>query len=133
MSTEAPIPRVRRRVVRVEAAEPAVRVAAGASGLDAFRAWFASRGWTTFPFQEEAWGAFARGESGLINVPTGAGKTYAAYGGPLADLIDETKGSKQPRGLRVLYITPPRAVARDIELALRLPVLELGLKLRVEG
>jgi ATP-dependent helicase Lhr and Lhr-like helicase len=118
------------------------------------RAWFAARGWSPFAFQEEAWDAFAGGESGLINVPTGAGKTYAAYLGPLAAVIEElqqqiTRGasvsertaSLRPRsrtkyanlGLRILFVTPLRAVSRDTEAALKLPVTELNLPLRVES
>lgn len=106
-------------------------------GVDAVRAWFGTRGWKPFPFQEEAWDAYARGESGLVNVPTGAGKTYAAYGGPLAELIDEARELARGRvsGLRVLYLSPLRAVARDVEAALRLPIEELGLgkRARVES
>ncbi len=123
---------------------------------DLVRAWFSARGWSPFAFQEEAWEAFERGESGLINVPTGAGKTYAAYLGPLAAVVGELQRThavgraavpgdptgtteKRPRlkavglGLRVLFITPLRAVSRDIEAALKLPVAELKLPLRVES
>ena len=42
---------------------------------------FASRGWTPFAFQRETWAAQAAGKSGLINAPTGFGKTYAAFCG----------------------------------------------------
>lgn len=90
-----------------------------------------SRGMTPFPFQEAAWSAYLRGQSGVINVPTGAGKTYASYLGPLAELIDA--GDAGVGGLRILYITPLRAMSRDIELALKAPVDELGLPLRVES
>lgn len=90
--------------------------------------WFSSRGWSAFEFQRRAWDAYAQGENGLVHVPTGAGKTYAAYMGPLADLIDKP-GCK---GISILYITPLRALARDIELALKAPVADLGLGLRVE-
>ena len=54
------------------------------------RAWFAAQGWSPFPFQEEVWSAFARGESGLLHAPTGMGKTLrrgdsaAACSGPRA-------------------------------------------------
>jgi ATP-dependent Lhr-like helicase len=102
--------------------------------------WFASRGWTPYPFQTRTWSLYAEGRSGLVHVPTGAGKTYAAYGGPLAELIAEgeaarakLEGKPKPKkpspikGLRVLYVTPLRAVSRDIELALKLPLGELGL------
>ncbi len=90
------------------------------SGLVRVADWMESRGWAPWAFQKEAWEAYARGESGLINVPTGAGKTYAAYLGPLADLLD-----RPAEGLGVLFITPLRAVSRDIELALRLPAENL--------
>ena len=52
-------------------------------------AWFAARGWTPHAFQREAWERFARGESGLVHVPTGSGKTYAAYLGALEGLARE--------------------------------------------
>jgi ATP-dependent Lhr-like helicase len=93
--------------------------------LARLRVWFADRGWRAMPFQEEAWAAYLRGESGIIQVPTGAGKTYAAYLGPLADVV--------ARGGGVIYISPLRAMARDIEGALRAPVDALGLGVRVES
>jgi ATP-dependent helicase Lhr and Lhr-like helicase len=99
-------------------------------GREALREWFISRCWRPFAFQEEAWAAYGRGESGLINVPTGAGKTYAAYLGPLADVLDEARAGKV-RGLRILFITPLRAVSRDIEAALKEPVAALGLERRI--
>lgn len=98
------------------------------SGAERVRAWFRTRGWTPYPFQLDAWMAYSAGESGLVHVPTGAGKTYAAYGGPLAELLDDPG-----EGLKILYITPLRAVSRDIEKALKLPITELAVKARVES
>lgn len=98
---------------------------AWSAALDRLRGWFSSRGWTPLPFQERAWAAYGRGESGLIHVPTGAGKTYAATLGPLADLL--------ARGGRLLHVSPLRAMSRDLEAALRDPVDALGLPLRVES
>lgn len=120
---------VRTRKKSVQGGKPR----AFASGRAAVEAWFAGRSWTPWPFQREAWDAFAAGESGLIQVGTGAGKTYAAYGGPLADLIDAEREEPGRAGLAVLYITPLRAVARDIEKALREPIDDLGLPFVVEG
>jgi ATP-dependent Lhr-like helicase len=97
-------------------------------GRAAVQRWFEDQGWTPFDFQTRTWDAFLAGQSGLVHVPTGAGKTYAAFGGPLADLIDT-----RPRGLHTLYITPLRAVARDITAALARPVADLGVKIRVES
>ena len=88
--------------------------------------WCASRGWTPHPFQREAWQRFRDGESGLIHVPTGSGKTYAAYLAALEEIV-----ANNPRGAAVIYVSPLRAVARDIELALRAPVEECGLAVTV--
>lgn len=104
-------------------------------GLESLRAWFASRGWTPHAFQEEAWRTHLAGSGGLIHVPTGAGKTYAAYGGPLAEMIDELRANPGQAlvGLRMLYVTPLRAVSRDIEAALRAPIDETALPISVES
>lgn len=105
------------------------------SGVDAVRAWFGARGWTPFEFQEEAWRAYLAGESGLIHVPTGAGKTFAAFGGPLAELAGVDRGERvaEGRGLRVVYVTPLRAVARDIEVAVKEIASEVAPWARVES
>jgi ATP-dependent Lhr-like helicase len=84
--------------------------------------WFADQRWKPLKFQREAWQAFKDGESGLIHVPTGAGKTYASYFGPIRQMLEH-----KPEGLTLLYVTPLRAVARDIELALRKPLEDLDL------
>lgn len=81
------------------------------------RAWFATQGWTAFPFQEEVWSAYAAGESGLVHAPTGMGKTYAAWLGPL--LCGPAGVADAPPPLRVVWITPLRALAGDTGLALQ--------------
>lgn len=103
------------------------------SGAELVQAWFAARAWKPFPFQQCAWDHNLRGDSGLVHVPTGAGKTYAAYGGPLIEIIDELRDCGKVRGIRLLYVTPLRAVSRDIELALRAPIDDLRLGLTVES
>ena len=74
--------------------------------------WFASRGWKPLAFQQEAWDAYYEGESGLISVPTGSGKTYAATLAAIAEGLPKSK-------LSILYLTPLRALARDIALSLQ--------------
>jgi ATP-dependent Lhr-like helicase len=81
------------------------------------REWFAAQGWSPFAFQEEVWAAHARGESGLIHAPTGMGKTYAAWIGPLAKGPEGEPNAPPP--LSALWITPLRALAGDTVLALR--------------
>jgi ATP-dependent Lhr-like helicase len=103
--------------------------------------WFAERGWTPFPFQREVWRAYLAGESGLIHASTGTGKTYAAWMGPIIEWLDENKhqasgirhqASSVSPSLRVLWVTPLRALAADTEAALRAPLENLGLPWTLE-
>ncbi len=93
--------------------------------------WFASRGWKPFPFQKQVWEAYRKGESGLIHAATGTGKTYAAWLGPLMEWMDGD-GEAYPN-LRVLWITPLRALVADTEKALRAPLKDLGIPWRMES
>jgi ATP-dependent Lhr-like helicase len=99
--------------------------------LAPIQAFFAARGWTPAPFQEATWAAFLAGESGLVHVPTGMGKTLSAWGGPLMELAaDAARGSLQP-GLQVLYLSPLRALSRDLVHALQAPVVGMALPITV--
>ena len=91
--------------------------------------WFRKQGWRPFTFQRDVWNAYAAGESGLIHAATGTGKTYAAYFGPVLEAL----GRKPGDGVRLLWLTPLRALAVDTEQALRAPLESLGLKWRVES
>ena len=75
--------------------------------------WFAARGWKVFPFQRAVWKAALAGQSGLLHANTGAGKTYAVW---LAAL--QRGAGRKGAGLRVLWITPMRALAADTQRAL---------------
>ena len=88
--------------------------------------WFDANGWRAFPFQREVWQAYLDGESGLVHSATGSGKTLAAWLGPVAQWIGEGGGSAAPP-LRVLWITPMRALASDTVLSLQRAVEGLGL------
>jgi ATP-dependent Lhr-like helicase len=99
--------------------------------------WFAARGWTSFSFQQDVWRAYLAGESGLIHAPTGTGKTQAAWWGPLLEWLAEHPDSAQwssmkPPKLRVLWITPMRALAADTERSLLEPVTDRGLPWTVQ-
>src|SRR5689334_23894012 len=80
--------------------------------------WFADEGWRAFDFQREVWNAYLAGESGLVHSATGSGKTLAAWLGPLAEWIAEGTGTGEAPALRVLWITPMRALAGDTRLSL---------------
>lgn len=70
--------------------------------------WFVARGWRPFDFQREAWQAFGEGRDGLIDAPTGMGKSYAALFGPLQ------AAGPEPDGPRLIWITPLRSLAHDL-------------------
>jgi ATP-dependent Lhr-like helicase len=90
--------------------------------------WFQRQGWEPLPFQQETWQAFLAGHSGLVQVPTGSGKTYAAVMGAIAAMLDDPKP-----GLQLLYLTPLRSLSRDIEQSIRRPIEDMGWDLRVES
>jgi len=81
--------------------------------------WFADRGWKPFKFQREAWEAYLNGYHGLLNAPTGSGKTYAIWTPIILELLEEAQGEtlKPVKGLRALWITPLRALSSEILLS----------------
>ncbi|HEX8479206.1 MAG TPA: DEAD/DEAH box helicase, partial [Telluria sp.] len=85
--------------------------------------WFSSRGWKVFPFQRAVWKAAVAGQSGLLHANTGAGKTYAVWFAAL--LRGQLAAQKKSTGLRVLWITPMRALAADTQRALEASSAEL--------
>ena len=128
------------RVRRTEAPPPAptVPMVAGETPADAIERWFAQRRWTPFAFQREVWNAYLGGESGLVHAATGTGKTYAAWMGPVLEWLrdyprETTTRRTHAAPLRVLWLTPLRALAADTVDALRRPVEELGLPWSVES
>ena len=90
--------------------------------------WFKTQGWKPLPFQQKAWDAYLAGKSGIIQVPTGSGKTYASVMGAIAHMLDDPKA-----GLQLLYITPLRALSRDIEQSILRTIQEMERDLRVES
>ena len=82
------------------------------AATQAVDAWFAARGWKVFPFQRAVWRAAIAGQSGLLHANTGSGKTYAVWFAALQ------RPRRKAGGLRVLWITPMRALAADTQRAL---------------
>ena len=99
---------------------------------------FKSIGWKPFRFQRSTWRAYRDGSSGLVHSATGTGKTLAVWMGPILKWLDENRNRdkwnpKRPPGLRVLWITPLRALAGDTEASLRQPLDHLNLPWRLES
>ena len=104
------------------------------SGYQKIEQWFSRRGWNPFDYQREVWKAFLSGKHGLLNAPTGSGKTYALYMPVLINWIDKhpkTYTELADNGLQLLWITPLRALARDIEQALQQVVDDLDIPWQV--
>jgi ATP-dependent helicase Lhr and Lhr-like helicase len=90
------------------------------------RAWFESAFAAPTPAQAKAWPAIARGEHVLLSAPTGSGKTLAAFLWALDRLTDQSSAEGGPRGTRVVYVSPLKALAYDIERNLRAPLRGIG-------
>ena len=102
--------------------------------------WFETKGWSPLDFQGEVWRAYLDGESGLVHAATGTGKTLAAWWGPLLEYLHENPAlpsGKRRRStspaLRVLWITPLRALAADTMQSLMVPLDDLNLPWTLEA
>jgi len=86
-------------------------------GFQKLKDWFTAKDWQVYDFQKECWEAMHQGRHGLLNAPTGSGKTYALWLGCLLPYLNGDR--KYRKGLKVIWITPLRALAGDIQLAMQ--------------
>ena len=103
-------------------------------GYRTIRAWMETQGREPFVFQEEAWQHVLDGRSGLVNAPTGCGKTFSVFLGALIEFINrhpEDYGKKAGLGLQLLWISPLRALAKDIGRAMQEVITGLGMRWQV--
>jgi ATP-dependent helicase Lhr and Lhr-like helicase len=103
-------------------------------GYKTISGWLKKKGLAPFPYQEEAWQQIINGESGLVNAPTGTGKTFSVFLGALIHFINEHPKDFQTRnrnGLQLIWVTPLRALAKDIGRAMEEVVFELELPWKV--
>ena len=92
--------------------------------------YFRQKGWSPFPFQMEAWRDYLDGKSGLLNAPTGSGKTFAIWFGVLLNYIQNNPSDWQkPRknGIQIIWVTPLRALAQNLQKAMQEACIGLGL------
>jgi len=104
------------------------------TGYNIIKKWFASKSLAPFRFQEETWEQLMLGNSGLVNAPTGCGKTFSVFMGALIRFIDEhpkNYASKKNNGLQLLWITPLRALAKDIARAIEEVIADLDMQWKV--
>ncbi|MBO0822120.1 MAG: DEAD/DEAH box helicase, partial [Nocardiopsaceae bacterium] len=102
----------------------------GAEALDGFspatRAWFSGAFTAPTPAQARAWQAIGKGEDTLVIAPTGSGKTLAAFLWAIDRLASAPPPADPKRRCRVLYVSPLKALAVDIERNLRSPLTGIG-------
>ncbi len=97
-------------------------------------AWLLSKGHQPFLFQQQTWQHIIDGKSGLVNAPTGCGKTFSVFIGALIDFINNNQNNYQTKnknGLQLLWITPLRALAKDIGRAMEEVVADLNMQWKV--
>src|SRR5918911_3555774 len=93
----------------------------------ATREWFESTFAAPTAPQVEGWQAIAQGQHTLIQAPTGSGKTLAAFLWCLDQLATQPVPSNPKQRCRVLYVSPLKALAHDVERNLKAPLVGIGL------
>ncbi|MEP5730597.1 MAG: ligase-associated DNA damage response DEXH box helicase [Sulfitobacter sp.] len=91
-----------------------------------FQNWFASKGWSIHPHQQDMLD-HADAAALLLIAPTGGGKTLSGFLPTLIDLADGTHD-----GMHTLYISPLKALAADIKRNLTTPVEEMNLPISID-
>ncbi|TQD40522.1 ligase-associated DNA damage response DEXH box helicase [Haloflavibacter putidus] len=86
--------------------------------LNTANTWFKQQNWKAFKFQKDTWEAYLKGKNGLLNAPTGSGKTYALWVPIVLEILHQkSKKKKTGKGLKAIWITPLRALSVEIEQA----------------
>ncbi|MEP2239933.1 MAG: ligase-associated DNA damage response DEXH box helicase [Maribacter sp.] len=95
--------------------------------------WFQNQDWKPFKFQKDTWKAFLQGKNGLLNAPTGSGKTYALWFPIVLNYIKNNPDykTKHKKGLKAIWITPLRALSQEIKQSAERITLDLGTQMTV--
>lgn len=102
-------------------------------GYRIVKEWMQENGRKPFPFQEEAWQNISSQNSGIVNAPTGCGKTFSVFLGAVIQFINghDDFRERKNNGLQMLWISPLRALANDIARAMEDAVNGIGLKWKI--
>lgn len=100
---------------------------------DIAKNWFQEQNWKPFKFQKDTWKAFLQGKNGLLNAPTGSGKTYALWFPIVLNYIKNNPNykTKHKKGLKAIWITPLRALSQEIKQSAERITLDLGTQMTV--
>lgn len=102
--------------------------------LEVALAYFRQKNWKPFPFQIQTWTDFLERKSGLLNAPTGSGKTFALWFPAILEFIQNNPDSWQKaknNGIQLIWVTPLRALAQDIQKAMQEVCETIGLPWQV--
>ncbi|MGG9963290.1 ligase-associated DNA damage response DEXH box helicase [Ferruginibacter sp. SUN106] len=104
------------------------------TGYTIITGWLKKNERQPFAFQTETWQHILNGRNGLVNAPTGCGKTYSVFLGALIQFINaypKQYQSKKNNGLQLLWITPLRALAKDIARAMDEVIAALDMQWKI--
>lgn len=103
--------------------------------IELAKIWFKNNGWTPFAYQLETWNAYLDGFCGMVNAPTGSGKTYSLIIPILLEsFINQKVLAKKDNenGLRAIWVTPVKALAKEIKSSTQKAISGLGLDWTVD-
>ncbi|WP_336515751.1 ligase-associated DNA damage response DEXH box helicase [Pollutibacter soli] len=104
------------------------------TGFLHIKQWLHAKQMFPFAFQQETWEHIHLAKSGLVNAPTGCGKTFSVFLGNVIRYINAYPDSwkqKRKNGLQLIWITPLRALAKDIGRAMETALAEINLPWQV--
>ena len=94
-------------------------------GLRIINNWMAEKGQAPFPFQLQTWQRYSNGYSGMVVAPTGFGKTFSVFLGVVIDYLNHP--NTYSKGLKLIWISPLRSLAKDLAKAMSKAVEDIGL------
>lgn len=92
--------------------------------------YFEQKGWKPFEFQIKTWKDYLEGKSGLLNAPTGSGKTFALWFPVILEYIRNNPHDWQKHkknGIQLIWVSPLRALAQDIQKSMQEVCYSIGL------
>ncbi len=95
------------------------------TGFKIIKKWMDEKDREPFGFQSETWFKFSNNYSGMVIAPTGFGKTFSVFLAVVIDYMNHPENYKV--GMKLLWITPLRALAKDIAKAMTEALEEIGL------
>ena len=95
------------------------------TGFKIIQNWMSEKSIAPFSFQTQTWEKFGNGYSGMVIAPTGFGKTFSVFLAVVTDFLNHPE--KYSSGLKLIWITPLRSLAKDIAKAMQEAIDEIGL------